>query len=79
MFECDMKIEVEAVDRLRRGIRYMREKDDVTSANLFEGILADEEEHIDYLETQLDLLNRLGEPLYLAQLVEQPHAAESSA
>jgi bacterioferritin len=79
MFECDMKIEVEAVDRLRRGIRYMREKDDVTSANLFEGILADEEEHIDYLETQLDLLNRLGEPLYLAQLVEQPDSAESSA
>jgi bacterioferritin len=76
MFECDMKVEVEAVDRLRRGIRYMREKDDVTSANLFEGILADEEEHIDYLETQLDLLNRLGEPLYLAQLVEQPHSAE---
>ena len=79
MFECDMKVEVEAVDRLRRGVRYMREKDDVTSANLFEGILADEEEHIDYLETQLDLLNRLGEPLYLAQLVEQPHAAETSA
>ena len=78
MFECDMKVEVEAVDRLRRGIRYMREKDDVTSANIFEGILADEEEHIDYLETQLDLLKRLGEPLYLAQLVEQPHTAESS-
>jgi bacterioferritin len=79
MFECDMKIEVEAVDRLRRGIKYMREKDDVTSANLFEGILADEEEHIDYLETQLDLLNRLGEPLYLAQLIEQPHSADASA
>lgn len=72
MFECDMKVEVEAVDRLRRGIRYMREKDDVTSANLFEEILANEEEHIDYLETQLDLIRQLGEPLYLAQLVEQP-------
>jgi len=72
MFECDMEVEVEAVDRLRRGIRYMREKDDVTSANLFEEILANEEEHIDYLETQLDLIRQLGEPLYLAQLVEQP-------
>ena len=72
MFECDMKIEVEAVERLRRGIRLMREKDDVTSANLFEEILANEEEHIDYLETQLALLEKLGEPLYLAQLVEQP-------
>jgi bacterioferritin len=73
MFECDTKVELEAVDRLRRGIRYMREKDDVTSANLFEEILENEEEHIDYLETQLELVRQLGEPLYLAQLVEQPH------
>jgi bacterioferritin len=72
MFECDMKVELEAVERLRRGIRLMREKDDVTSANIFEEILEDEEEHIDYLETQLDLVKKLGEPLYLAQLVEQP-------
>src|ERR1700722_3089277 len=72
MFECDMKVEVEAVDRLRRGIKLMREKDDVTSANIFEKILADEEEHIDYLETQLSLTQQLGEPLYLAQSIEQP-------
>ena len=72
MFECDMKVEVEAVERLRRGIKLMRERDDVTSANLFEEILEDEEEHIDYLETQLELLKSLGEPLYLAQLVQQP-------
>jgi bacterioferritin len=74
MFECDMKVEVEAVERLRAGIRYMREKSDVTSANLFEEILANEEEHIDYLETQLDLVRTLGEQLYLAQQVEQPGA-----
>jgi bacterioferritin len=72
MFECDMKVELEAVERLRRGIKLMRDKDDVTSANLFEEILEDEEEHIDYLETQLDLIKKLGEPLYLAQLVQQP-------
>jgi bacterioferritin len=72
MFECDMKVELEAVERLRRGIKLMRDKDDVTSANLFEEILGNEEEHIDYLETQLDLLKSLGEPLYLAQLVQQP-------
>src|SRR5216110_3027369 len=42
-FECDMKIEQEAVDRLRRGIDYMRSVGDVTSARLFEDILADEE------------------------------------
>jgi len=72
MLESDMVVETEAVDRLRRGIEYMRSISDVTSANIFEGILSDEEEHIDYLETQLDLVNQLGEQLYLAQLVKQP-------
>ena len=65
MFECDMKVEEEAIDRLRRGIEYMRSIGDVTSARIFEDILADEEHHIDYLETQLELMEKLGEPLYL--------------
>jgi len=72
MFDSDMAVEVEAVDRLRKGIEYMRRVGDVTSANIFESILEDEEEHIDYLETNLDLLAKLGEPLYIAQLIEQP-------
>jgi bacterioferritin len=72
MFESDMKVEVEAVDRLRRGIEYMRSIGDVTSAKLFEDILADEEHHIDYLETQLQLIERLGEPLYLQSVTEHP-------
>ncbi|MEV3988467.1 bacterioferritin [Streptomyces sp. NPDC049837] len=71
MFEADREIEVEAIDRLRRGIDVMRAKGDITSANLFESILADEEHHIDYLDTQLDLIEKLGEPLYLAQGIEQ--------
>jgi len=72
MFDADMLVEVEAVDRLRKGIEHMRRVGDVTSANIFESILSDEEEHIDYLETQLELLAKLGEPLYIAQLIEQP-------
>ena len=72
MLESDMAVEVEAVDRLRRGIEYMRSIGDVTSANIFEDILSDEEEHIDYLETQQGLISQLGEQLYLAQLIEQP-------
>ena len=72
MLESDLAVEVEAVERLRRGIDYMRGVGDVTSANIFEHILADEEEHVDYLETQLALVSHLGEQLYLAQLVEQP-------
>ena len=72
MLEADLAVETEAVDRLRRGIEYMRSIGDVTSANIFEDILSDEEEHIDYLETQQGLISQLGEQLYLAQLVEQP-------
>jgi bacterioferritin len=72
MFESDLAVEAEAVERLRNGIDYMRGVSDVTSANIFEKILADEETHIDYLETQLALLEQLGEALYLATLIEQP-------
>jgi bacterioferritin len=70
--QSDLAIEVEVVERLRPGIQMCREKGDATTANLFEEILADEEHHIDYIETNLDLIDRLGEQLYLAQLVDQP-------
>ena len=52
-FESDMAIEVEVVQRLRPAIAYCEEIGDHTSKRLFEEILADEEHHIDYLETQL--------------------------
>ncbi|WP_371502450.1 bacterioferritin [Kitasatospora sp. NBC_00374] len=72
MLTVDRTVEVEAIDRLRRGIAAMRAGNDVTSANIFEAILADEEEHVDYLDTQLALVEKLGEALYIAQLIEQP-------
>jgi bacterioferritin len=72
MFAADMEIEAAAVARLREGAVHMRKVGDITSARLFEDILADEEHHIDYLETQQALLGQLGEALYIAQLVEQP-------
>lgn len=71
-FESDMKIEVEAVDRLRRGIEHMRAVGDFTSSKIFEDILADEEHHVDYLETQLGLIEKLGEALYLQMVTEHP-------
>jgi bacterioferritin len=71
MFRADRQIEVEAIDRLRRGVDIMRDKGDITSANIFEAILADEEHHIDYLDTQLELVDKLGEALYLSTLIEQ--------
>jgi bacterioferritin len=73
--ESDLAVEVEVVERLRPGIALCREKGDITTAKLFEDILADEEHHIDYIETNLELIDRLGEQLYLAQLVDQPPTA----
>src|SRR5438105_15203703 len=64
MFEADLAVELEAIDRLRRGAEYVRSVYDIHSAKLFETILADEETHVDYLETQLALLEKLGEPLF---------------
>jgi len=71
-FEADLAIEYEVVGRLRPGIIMCREKEDATSANLFEKILSNEEDHIDYLETQLELMEKLGEALYSAQCVSRP-------
>jgi bacterioferritin len=70
----DLAIEMEAVDRLRPGIELMRSRGDITSARIFEEILADEETHIDYLETELDLIDTLGEQLYLQRFAEPPSA-----
>ena len=58
--------------RLKPGVVMCRQKEDSTSATLLETILADEEQHIDYLETQLELMDKLGEQLYSAQCVSRP-------
>ena len=71
-FEADLAVEYEVVNRLKPGIVMCREKQDSTSANLLEDIMKDEESHIDYLETQLELMNKLGEQLYAAQCVSRP-------
>ena len=71
-FEADLAIEYEVVARLKPAIILCREKQDSTTAVLFEGIVADEEHHIDYLETQLELMDKLGVELYSAQCVSRP-------
>jgi bacterioferritin len=69
---ADLAIEMEVVNRLRPGIELMRSRGDVTSARIFEKILEDEESHIDYLETELELVDKLGEPLYLQRYTDEP-------
>ncbi|MDR7166373.1 bacterioferritin [Nocardia kruczakiae] len=69
---ADLQIEMEAVTRLRGGIELMRSRGDVTSARIFESILEDEESHVDYLETEIALLDALGEQLYLQRYTDTP-------
>ena len=75
-FEADLTIEYEVLERLKPAIIMCRAKEDSTSANLFEMIVADEEKHVDYLETQLELMGKLGEELYLAQCVSRPPGSQ---
>jgi bacterioferritin len=70
--ESDLQIELEVIERLQPGIALCRERHDTTSASLLEGILADEEHHIDYLQTQLALMDQLGEAVYLSQCLSRP-------
>jgi bacterioferritin len=74
MFRADLAVELEAVERLRRGIPEMRAKGDAISAKLFEEILEDEEKHVDHIETQLELLNKMGEERYLGHIFELPES-----
>ncbi|MFC4055179.1 bacterioferritin [Actinomadura syzygii] len=69
---ADLALELETVARLRPGIELMRSRGDVTSARIFEEILAEEEEHVDYLETELGLLDSLGAHNYLQRLTDAP-------
>lgn len=65
MFRCDLALEREAVVVLREAVAYAETVKDYVSRQLFVDILESEEEHIDWLETQLDLVARIGEPNYL--------------
>ncbi|MBE0317378.1 bacterioferritin [Xanthomonas citri] len=65
MFRCDLTLEREAVVVLREAVEYAETVKDYVSRQLLVDILESEEEHIDWLETQLDLVARIGEPNYL--------------
>lgn len=70
-FRLDLQVEYQAVPRLRRAIELCTEKDDHGSRVLLEKILVSEEEHIDWLETQLETIRQIGAEHYLAQQIHQ--------
>ena len=63
----DLEVEYEASRRLNAGIAVCVELGDNASRQLLADLLVDEEEHADWLETQLEAIRQLGEPLYLAE------------
>ena len=65
VLECDLKLEQAAVPDLKAGIAHCEQVGDYVSRDLLTDILESEEEHIDWIETQLDLIQRLGEQNYL--------------
>ena len=60
MLQCDLDLEQDAIPDLRAAIAYCEAHKDYVSLDLFDAILQSEEEHVDWLETQLDLIDRVG-------------------
>lgn len=58
--QCDLKLELQAHPMLKDAIAYCESAGDYVSRELFESILQSEEEHIDHLETQLELIGKVG-------------------
>jgi bacterioferritin len=65
MLSCDLKLEQKAVPLLREAIEYCESIQDYISREVFTNILDSEEEHIDWLETQLELIEKVGIQNYL--------------
>ena len=69
--KADLALELDALPRLNQGIAVCAEEGDNGSRELLEGILKDEEEHTDWIETQLELIRQVGEQNYLAQQMKK--------
>jgi bacterioferritin len=65
MLECDLKLEHNAIPLLREAIAYCESVKDYISREILEHILESEEEHVDWLETQLELIGKVGLQNYL--------------
>ncbi len=64
VLECDLQAEISARALYQEAATYCHSVQDYVTRDLFEELMSDEEEHIDFLETQLDLVAKLGVELY---------------
>ncbi|HWD58122.1 MAG TPA: bacterioferritin [Stellaceae bacterium] len=71
LLECDLKLELAAMPRLREAVAYCETVKDYISRELFESILESEEDHVDFLETQLGMIPKIGIENYI-QLQSEP-------
>lgn len=72
MLEADLALEMDALPDLKAGINYAESISDFVSRDLFQDILNSEEEHVDWLETQLGLIEKMGlQNYHQAQIVKE--------
>ena len=69
--ESDLALEMEAVERLNTAVKIATQAGDNVSMQLFSKILADEDHHVDYLESQLHIIGEIGLDNYLAQQIHK--------
>lgn len=72
MFETDLADEKEAIEFYTSAARQAADAGDIGSRTLFERVVMDEEEHMAWLELQLDLVKRMGEPAYISKHISAP-------
>jgi bacterioferritin len=65
VLECDLRLEQSAMPQLREAIPYCEGVRDFVTRDLFSAILESEEEHVDFLETQLELITKIGRENYI--------------
>ena len=68
LLNCDLELEMQAIPMLREAIAFSESVADYVSRELFEAILESEEEHVDWLETQLELLGKTGIQNYIQSM-----------
>lgn len=75
VLESDLAVEHDAVPHLKASIKLAEEEQDYVTRDLFRSILESEEHHIDWLETQLGLLNKVGEQNYIQSQMDADNAS----
>lgn len=79
MINCDLKLELKAQKTVRDGIAACELAGDYVSRDLLQDILEDTEEHIDWLETQIAMIDKVGLPNYLQSQIDDPSCPPAAA